>query len=239
MSQLFRLLILAKVASQSHNTKHYTLRKPLHHPKKERSSTDKEGNAYWLLFYSFRQYNLVSIKRVEKKIDLKKGLRYFLELVVSDAITGKNFILAEYAFQPKGENVQLFYPEGLQWNRTADVYLILTAKNLGRWVHHFIKNVEKIFKETRDEHLHVIIYDFASPDINLEQALRGTVLKNYHYIRKPGKYSRTISYTEAIASVKDPNAIVVTIDLHLDLGSQFINEIRKVSIRNGAQMPDK
>ncbi|XP_068717100.1 uncharacterized protein [Montipora capricornis] len=175
----------------------------------------------------FGRYNLVSIKRVEKKIDLKKGLRYFLELVVSDTITGKNFILAEYAFQPKGENVQLFYPEGLQWNRTADVYLILTAKNLGRWVHHFIKNVEKIFKETRDEHLHVIIYDFDSPDINLEQALRGTVLKNYHYIRKPGKYSRTISYTEAIASVKDPNAIVVTIDLHLDLGSQFINEIRK------------
>ena len=31
------------------------------------------------------------------------------------------------AYVPK-----MCYPKGLQWNRIADVYLILTAKNLGR-----------------------------------------------------------------------------------------------------------
>ena len=178
----------------------------------------------------FRKYELESIKHVEKKEDPGKGGRYFLELVVKDLTDGKRYILAEYVFQANGRNIPLCYPEGLQWNRTADVYLILTAKNLGRWIHHFIKNVEKIFQETKDEHLHVVIYDFDSPDINLKQAFERTTLKNYRYIIRPGKYSRTISYSEAIESIKDPNAIVVTVDLHLDIGSQFINDVRKVRI---------
>ena len=143
--------------------------------------------------------------------------------------------MSEYVFQPNGVNVPLCYPMGLQWNRTADVYLILTAKNLGRWVHHFIKNVERIVEETSDENLHLIIYDFDSPDIDLEQALQRSRLKNYHFITKPGKYSRTTSFTEAIDSVKDPNAIIVTTDLHLDIGSQVIDDIRKVRVINRAE----
>lgn len=174
----------------------------------------------------FGRYSLLSIRRVEKKEDRKKGaVRYFLEVVVSDVLTDKKYILAEYVFQPNGTS--LCYPVGLQWNRTADVYLIVTAKNLGRWIHHFIKNVENIIQESRDEHLHVVVFDFESPDVNLTNVFQRSSLKNYHYITKSGNYSRTISFTEAINSIKDPSAIVVTLDLHLDIGSRFINEIRK------------
>ena len=183
-----------------------------------------------IISYPCRRYGLVSIRKVEKKDDHNKGVRYFIDVVVSDVITGEQYILADYVYKPNGDKTPLCYPEGLQWNTVADVYLILTAKNLGRWVHNFIKNVEKIVEETKDEHLHVVIYDFDSPDIDLRHAFQRSALKKYHFIRKPGKYSRTISFTEAIDSIKDPNAIVVTIDLHLDLGSQFINEIRKVSV---------
>ena len=99
-----------------------------------------------------RKHELEFIKRVEKKEDSGKGVRYFLELVVKDLTDGKRYILAEYVFQANGRNIPLGYPKCLQWNKTANVYLILTAKNLGRWVHHFIKNVENIFQETKDEH---------------------------------------------------------------------------------------
>ncbi len=136
--------------------------------------------------------------------------------------------MAEYVFQPKDEHASLCYPKGLQWNRKAEVYLILTAKNLGRWVHHFIKNVEEIVQETKDEHLHVVIFDFDSPDIDLEHAFKRSTLKNFHFISKPGNYSRTVSFSEAVQSIKGPDAIVVTVDLHLDIGSQLINDIRKV-----------
>ena len=176
-----------------------------------------------------RRYRLHSITRVEKKEDQEKGARYFIEAIVKDLVSGKKYNLAEYVFQPKGNNHPMCYPQGMQWNKTADVYLILTAKNLGRWVHHFIKNMEKIVQETNDEHLHVIIYDFDSGDIDIKDALQRTILKNYHYITKPGRYSRARSFIEAIESVKDPDSIVVTIDMHLDIGSQFIDEVRKVS----------
>jgi len=179
--------------------------------------------------FLYRKYELESIIRVEKKEDPKKGRRYFLELVVKDLTTGANYILAEYVFQPNGENARLCYPKGLQWDRTAEVYLILTSKNLGRWVHHFIKNVEQIVQETNDEHLHVVTFDFDSPDIDLEQAFKRSTLKNYHFITQPGNYSRTISLSRAVQSIQDPDAIVVTVDLHLDIGSQLINDIRKVS----------
>ena len=143
--------------------------------------------------------------------------------------------MAEYVFLPNGENGRLCYPKGLQWDRTADVYLILTAKNLGRWVHHFIKNVEQIVQETNDEHLHVVIFDFDSPDIDLEQAFKRSILKNYHFISQSGNYSRTVSFTKAIESIKNPDAIIVTIDMHLDIGSQLINDIRKVSCTEGRE----
>ena len=36
------------------------------------------------------------------------------------------------------------------------------------------------------------------------------------------------SFSKAVESIKDPNAIVVTVDLHLDIGSQFINDVCEV-----------
>ncbi|KAK2569448.1 N-acetyl-beta-glucosaminyl-glycoprotein 4-beta-N-acetylgalactosaminyltransferase 1 [Acropora cervicornis] len=175
----------------------------------------------------FGRYTLHSITRVVKKEDQQKGARYLIEVILTHLLSGKKYNLAEYVFQPKGNNLSMCYPQGMQWNKTTDVYLILTAKNLGRWVHHFIKNMEKIVQETNDEHLHVIIYDFDSRDIDIKRAFQRSILKNYHYITKPGKYSRVTSFKEAIESVKNPDSIVVTIDMHLDIGRQFIEEIRK------------
>ena len=37
------------------------------------------------------------------------------------------------------------------------------------------------------------------------------------------------SFIEAIQSILNPEAIFVTIDLHLDIGSQMVNDLRKVS----------
>ncbi|KAL9958915.1 hypothetical protein ACROYT_G035992 [Oculina patagonica] len=122
---------------------------------------------------------------------------------------------------------ELCYPENFQWNITVNVYLIVTAKNLGRWVHHFIKNVEKIVNETNDPNLHVIIYDYNSPDINLEKILKESSLTNYMFLSESGEYSRTRSFTEAINLVSDPHSIIVMLDLHLDIGASFINNIRK------------
>ena len=74
----------------------------------------------------------------------------------------------------------------------------------------------------------MIIYDYYSPDIDLKQAPQRNTLQNYKYITNPGKYSRVESFTEAIQSILDPETIFVIIDLHLDIGSQMVNDVRTV-----------
>lgn len=152
-----------------------------------------------------------------------------------DLTNNRKVMLSEYVFMPNGTK-ELCYPRNLQWNRTVDVYLIVTAKNLGRWVHHFIKNVEKILNETNDSNLHVIIYDYNSSDINLKKVLRESSLTSYMFLRESGEYSRTRSFTEAINLVLDPHSIIVMLDLHLDVGTPFINNIRKVSLPDNASV---
>ena len=68
----------------------------------------------------------------------------------------------------------------------------------------------KIIRESKDEHLDVIIYDYDSQDIDLKQALRRSTSQNYKYITKPGKYSPLESFSEAIQSILNPEAIMVT-----------------------------
>ncbi|KAJ7380352.1 hypothetical protein OS493_008804 [Desmophyllum pertusum] len=172
------------------------------------------------------KFALNEIRNVERKTDPKRGNRYLIEVELLDLTNNRKVLLSEYVFMPNGTK-KLCYPKDFQWNRTVNVYLIVTAKNLGRWVHHFIKNVERILNETNDPNLHVIIYDYNCSDINLEKVLKESSLTNYMFLRESGGYSRTRSFTEAINLVSDPHSIIFMLDLHLDIGTPFINNIRK------------
>lgn len=152
-----------------------------------------------------------------------------------DLTNNKAVVLAEYVFMPRGTK-RLCYPKNFQWNTTAPVYLVVTAKNLGRWIHHFIKNVETILMETHDPNLHVIIFDYNSSDINLNKVLRQSSLTNYMLLIRDGEYSRTRSFTEAINLVSDPHSIIFMVDLHLHISSPLINSIRKVSLSQNCRL---
>ena len=176
-----------------------------------------------------RRFELNEIRNVERKTDPKRGDRYLIEVELLDVTSGNNVMLSEYVFMANGEK-KLCYPMGFQWNRMVDVYLMVTAKSLGRWLHHFIKNVEKIIYETNDQNLHVVIYDYNSFDINLEKVLKESSLTKYMFRRESGKYSRTHSFTEAINLISNPHSIIIMVDLHLDIAAPFINSVRKVSL---------
>ena len=94
------------------------------------------------LCFSFfnRIYRLQSIVNVEEKQDLRKGRRYFIELELQQKSNNKTVHLSEYIFQPISTSF-LCYPVGLQWNRTADIYFVVTSKNQGFWVQHLIDNM--------------------------------------------------------------------------------------------------
>ena len=161
---------------------------------------------------------------------LKHGDRFFLELLLWDNTNNKEVILSEYVYQHK-KNKTLCYPEGMHWNKTAPVYLLISCRKQSAWVWHFIKNVERLYQSTGDENLHVIVYDYNSTNIDIEAAFQQSLFKNYKILFNPdSKYSRTYSLNRAADAVTDPNAIVFTLDLHLEIPLSFANNVRKVSI---------
>ena len=95
---------------------------------------------------------------------------------------------------------------------------------------HFLNNLEGIYTVTGDENVRLVIFDYNSSDINLKQELALRKLPPYTVISEQAQYySRTKSFNRAVEQVHDPQTIVFTLDLHLDLPTTLFDDIRKVS----------
>ncbi|EDO38812.1 predicted protein, partial [Nematostella vectensis] len=120
------------------------------------------------------------------------------------------------------------YPENLQWNRTAKIALIITLRNQGRWMAHFLDNLQDIYiHSSRDQHVSLIVYDYESEDLDIERELSKRSLPPYKLIKKAGAYSRVQSFNAAIRTVTDSHTIIFTVDLHLELPYSLFDDIRK------------
>eukprot|EP00795_Rhopilema_esculentum_P013058 gene13058-3834_t len=173
------------------------------------------------------KYVLKKIINVEENHDVINGDRYLIELDLK--VKGqeeKSVRLSRYVYQQLG-NTNLCQPEGFQWNRHTTVHVIVPVKNQGRWVQHFIDNMEKIYLETLDQHLSVIIVDFNSTDIDIELSLKSSKLKRYKLIKLDGPFQRALGIQAGADYVKNPHDIIFTCDLHLEIPSSLIDSIRK------------
>lgn len=153
-----------------------------------------------------------------------------MELIVEDTALKKRLQFSEYLYQPKGE-AKLFYPQNVSWNKSAVINIIVTCGgNQLRWLHHFIDNMAYIYNVTKDSNFNVIIVDFHDSVKELKAALERSTIPNYMLLHNKGKFHKTLAIENAANMVTDPNAIVFVMDLHLDIPSNFLNEIRKVRL---------
>ena len=165
---------------------------------------------------------------MEKNHDPLKGDRYLLEQEIEDIKTSKSYRLSEYVYKQKGQT-SLCAPHAYTWSRNATVNIVLTVGGLqGRWVQHFINNLAEIYRQTKDQNLNVIIMDFHSKDINIEEALKLSGLPRYILLHMKSKFHKTIGLQYAMNIVTDPNDIVFVCDLHLYLPVTIVDHIRKV-----------
>ena len=129
-----------------------------------------------------RKYVLKSVIRVEEVMQRKTNIRrYFVDIEVADRKTTKTERMAEHVLENPKDN-RLCTPERNSWNPDAMVYVVVTVKNQGIWVRHFIDTIEDIQEQTKDYNIHLIIVDFGSKDfpVNyIEIFLRQSKLKHY------------------------------------------------------------
>ncbi|XP_060758924.1 beta-1,4-N-acetylgalactosaminyltransferase 3 [Neoarius graeffei] len=173
------------------------------------------------------------VLNVEKKSDDAVGVRYLLELELEDR-QGKNFLLSKYVYTTEDKNKQknqevptLCSPKGFAWRPEATVHVILAVKNQGRWVIHFIKEMEKVYKATGDKNFNIILIDYNSTDVDVEKELKNANLPSYQFKRLDGPFGRSPGLQVGIDLVKDENSILFLCDLHLHFPSTLIDSVRK------------
>ena len=166
---------------------------------------------------------------VERKLDRQLGSRFLLEFLVKVSGQDKPALISEFVFLPK-DSENLCYPKGLQWNRQAKVALVISAKDQGRWLAHFLNNLQEMYAVTKDENVEVVLFNYESSNIDLEKELAVRILPPCKVINAQEEhYSRSKSLNKGVQEIQDPHTIIFTLDLHLDLPISLFDDIRKVS----------
>ncbi|XP_026872200.2 LOW QUALITY PROTEIN: N-acetyl-beta-glucosaminyl-glycoprotein 4-beta-N-acetylgalactosaminyltransferase 1 [Electrophorus electricus] len=121
----------------------------------------------------------------------------------------------------------LCQPVLLQWRRDVMVHFVVPVKNQARWVQQFITDMEFLHRETRDENFNIIIVDFQSDDMDIEQALRESSVPRYDYLRREGNFERSSGLQIGVDTIEDSHSIVFLCDLHIHFPLNILESIRK------------
>uniref|UniRef100_A0A8C1IG52 Beta-1,4-N-acetylgalactosaminyltransferase n=1 Tax=Cyprinus carpio TaxID=7962 RepID=A0A8C1IG52_CYPCA len=188
-------------------------------------------------------YTLLRIINVEKRRDSARGNRYLIELELMER--GRKVVrLSEYIYmllhrgrvEDSLENMEgwgtvyakplLCQPVMLQWKKNVMVHFVIPVKNQARWVQQFISDMEFLHRETKDNNFNIIIVDFQSEDMDVEQALRESSVPRY-YLRREGNFERSAGLQIGVDTIEDSHSIVFLCDLHIHFPLNILENIRK------------
>uniref|UniRef100_A0A674DNX8 Beta-1,4-N-acetylgalactosaminyltransferase n=1 Tax=Salmo trutta TaxID=8032 RepID=A0A674DNX8_SALTR len=190
-------------------------------------------------------YTLLRIINVEKRRDSARGNRYLVELELMER--GRNVVrLSEYIYLllhrgrlggdslENTEFIPASAPAGsppgpvmLQWRKDVMVHFVVPVKNQARWVQQFITDMEELHRQTKDDNFSIIIVDFESTDMDVEQALRESTVPRYEYLRREGNFERSAGLQIGVDTIEDNHSIAFLCDLHIHFPLNILESIRK------------
>ncbi|KAK7149447.1 hypothetical protein R3I94_008934 [Phoxinus phoxinus] len=178
-----------------------------------------------------RDYSLLRVVNVVRREDKDVGSRYLVELELVGP-HGQKVLVSRYVYaQAEGTSRQfLCSPKEFNWKPSATVHVIVAVKNQARWIIQFIREMEKVYRETGDKNFNVIIIDYNSSDIDIEKRLKKAKLPSYKFKRMEGNFQRSSGLQAGVDLVEDEHSILFLCDLHLYYPVNIINSIRKHSI---------
>uniref|UniRef100_A0AAY4DSB7 Beta-1,4-N-acetylgalactosaminyltransferase n=1 Tax=Denticeps clupeoides TaxID=299321 RepID=A0AAY4DSB7_9TELE len=181
------------------------------------------------------------VLNVERRVDGTLGSRYLVELELK-TMQGDNMLFSHYVYTPRSQAQEqqdgsgqselppVCNPTGFAWNPKATVHIAIPVRNQARWIMHLIKEMEKIYRATRDENFSLIIIDYNSDDMDVEAALQSAFLPRFQYKRLTGPFERSGGLQVAADIVDDDHSIILLCDLHLHYPLNFIDTIRKHTV---------
>ena len=166
-----------------------------------------------------------TIVNLEKSFSDMREDQYLLEgMVTLHKSPKESYLLSQTILV---ENGALCIPTKTP-NLTAFVHIVIIVKDQRRWIRYFLENVNNIYTQTNDQRFGVMIVDFNSRDIDVNETMRRTLkLKHYKFISMDGPFNKVRGQNMAIDSVSNPNDIIFTCDLHLNIPMNMIESIRK------------
>ncbi|XP_040266250.1 N-acetyl-beta-glucosaminyl-glycoprotein 4-beta-N-acetylgalactosaminyltransferase 1 [Bufo bufo] len=196
-------------------------------------------------------YTLLRIINVEKRRDSARGNRYLIELELEER-GRKKVRLAEYVYlllhrgsggdsdeSPPAEPPEvspspsiytkpiLCRPVSLNWNPRATVHFVVPVKNQARWVQQLINDLELLYLKTHDDQFSLILVDYDSEDMDVEQALRRAKLPSYQYLKRSGNFERSAGLQAGVDTIQDNHSIVFLCDLHIHFPLSVLDSVRK------------
>ncbi|XP_012863905.2 N-acetyl-beta-glucosaminyl-glycoprotein 4-beta-N-acetylgalactosaminyltransferase 1, partial [Echinops telfairi] len=202
------------------------------------------------------RFALLRIVNVEKRRDSARGSRFLLELELQERGGGR-LRLSEYVFlrlsgaraagdadedvaegaaaspEPAAASVrpdsrpELCRPLRLAWRQDVMVHFIVPVKNQARWVVQFLADMASLHARTGDSRFSIILVDFESDDMDVEQALRAARLPGYQYLRRAGNFERSAGLQAGVDAVQDSSSIVFLCDLHIHFPVSILDSVRK------------
>ncbi|EDQ85266.1 uncharacterized protein MONBRDRAFT_29432 [Monosiga brevicollis MX1] len=118
------------------------------------------------------------------------------------------------------------------------VHMIIPVQNQGGWVLYLLANLEAIMKATHGrERFNLVLVDYYSDDLDVEQALAQSTLPHWQIVRVAGQFSRAEGVQrglDAVAAKIQANPrdeIVISSDLHVRFPIDFFMRVRENTLR--------